>query len=94
MRIKKFLVFQFQNGEVDTGRDRFDNRGKLIPGLIRLDLHFASVLDYVRVGQDPFAANDNATSGDVAWFFFCPWFGWIRHSESSEDFHDRILHRF
>src|SRR5438128_263234 len=94
MRIEKFLVFQFENGEIHAWRDGLHDRGQLVPRLIRLDLHFAGVLDNMRIGQNPFAADHSPAGGDVSRLFFCPRLARIRLAKGSEDFYHRVLDRF
>ena len=65
MCIEKFLVFQFENGEVDPRSDGLDDGWKFVAGLIGLDLHFAGVLHDMCIGQNAFAADHDATSGDI-----------------------------
>ena len=94
MRIEKFLVFQFENGEIHSRRDCLHGRGKLVPRLIRLDLHFAGVLDNMRVGQNTFVADHGPAGSDFAGLFFCPRLTRIRQAKGCEDFYNRVLDRF
>ena len=88
MRIEEFLVFQFENSEVDPRSDSPDDGWKFVAGLVGLDLHFAGVLHDMCIGQNAPATDHDATGGDIVRLFFCPRSGGIRLTQGSEDFYD------
>ena len=92
MRVEKGFVVEFEHGQIDANGDRLDRRGDFVARLVGLNLHLTGVFDDVGVGQNAFALDDDATTGDSSGLTLGPRLEHVRIADSGENFDDGICH--